>query len=232
MAKVSAVIAAGGKGKRMGAGKNKVFMKIAGKEIILRTVEAFYNNPDIDEIVVVAGEGEHMRIAELIMSAGMYVYDRMRAVTTGGATRRESVKNGIGFTTGDIILIHDGARCLISQAEISAAVAAAKEYGAAAVGVPCKDTLKSADEDGFITGTIDREKTFLIQTPQAFRRDIIEKAHGYADKMNIDATDDCALVEMTGGRIKIVTGRYDNIKITTPDDIEIAEKILEKRTKK
>lgn len=230
MVKVSAVIAAGGKGKRMGADENKVFLKIGEREIILRTVEAFYNNPDIDEIVVVAGEGEYMRAAKMLARAGFN--DKMRAVTTGGATRRESVKNGIGFTTGDIILIHDGARCLIGGEEISAAVHAAMEYGAAAVGVPCKDTLKSADADGFITGTVDRDKTFLIQTPQAFKREIIMNAHEYADKMNIDATDDCALVEMTGGRIKIVRGRYDNIKITTPDDIVVAEKILEKRTNK
>ena len=230
MSKVSAVIAAGGKGTRMGAGENKVFLKLLGKEILLHTVEAFHNNPDIDEIVVVAGEGEYMRVTQMLMGANLS--EKMRAVTTGGATRRESVYNGIKFTTGDIILIHDAARCLISQAEISEAVKAAKEYGAAAVGVPCKDTLKSAGEDGFITGTIDREKTFLIQTPQAFRRDIIVSAHNHAEKNGIDATDDCALVEQTGGRIKIVTGRYDNIKITTPDDIEVAEKILEKRTNK
>ena len=228
MEKVSAVIAAGGKGTRMGAGENKVFMKLGGKEILLRTIEVFYKNPHIDEIVVVAGEGEHMRVTELLQN----YTDKMRAVTTGGATRRESVYNGIRFTTGDIILIHDAARCLIGQEEISTALIAAKEYGAAAVGVPCKDTLKSADNDGFITGTVDREKTFLIQTPQAFKRDIILSAHNWAEENNIDATDDCALVEMTGGRIKIVTGRYDNIKITTPDDIEVAEKILEKRADK
>ena len=230
MSKVSAVIAAGGEGKRMGAGENKVFMKLAGKEILLHTVEAFNNNPDIDEIVIVTGDGEYMRVTELVMQAELS--GKMRAVTTGGATRRESVYNGIKFTTGDIILIHDAARCLITQEEISAAVKAVNEYGAAAVGVTCKDTLKSADEDGFITGTIDREKTFLIQTPQAFKRDIIVPAHEWAEKNNIEATDDCALVEQTGGRIKIVTGRYDNIKITTPDDIGVAEKILEKRADK
>ena len=230
MGKVSAVIAAGGKGTRMGAGENKVFMRLAGKEILLHTVEAFSENPDIDEIVVVAGEGEYMRVTELLIKAELN--EKMRAVTTGGATRRASVYNGIKFTSGDIILIHDAARCLIGQAEISAAVRATEEFGAAAVGVPCKDTLKSADADGFITGTVDREKTFLIQTPQAFKRDIIIPAHEYAEVNNIDATDDCALVETTGGRIKVVTGRYDNIKITTPDDIEVAEKILEKRADK
>ena len=251
MEKVSVVIAAGGKGTRMGAGENKVFMKLRGKEILLHTVEAFHKNPDIDEIVVVAGEGEYMRVTEMIMQAELFSKEnsqgvepcapsadlirnthKLRAVTTGGATRRESVYNGIRFTTGDIILIHDAARCLISQEEISASVNAAREYGAAAVGVPCKDTLKSADADGFITGTVDREKTFLIQTPQAFKRDIIRSAHDWATENNIDATDDCALVEMRGGRIKIIKGRYDNIKITTPDDIEIAEKILEKRADK
>lgn len=223
--KVSVIIAAGGKGSRMGYKENKVFMNLCGKEIILHTIEAFEKNSDVDEIIVVTGQDEHMRVAEIAKGIS-----KMHAVTTGGKTRQESVYNGLGFSTGDIILIHDGARALIGQEEISKTINAAKEYGAAAVGVPCKDTLKSADKDRFITGTIDRDKTFLIQTPQAFKRDIIFNAHNKALENGIDATDDCALVEMCGGRIKIVTGQYDNIKLTTPEDIEVAEKILEKRS--
>ena len=221
---VTAVIAAGGKGRRMGYKENKVFMKILDKEIILHTLEAFEKNEDIDEIIVVAGENEHRRIAQ--MAKGI---KKMRAVTTGGRTRQESVRNGIAFANGDIILVHDGARALIAQSEITKAVNAAKEYGAAAVGVKVKDTLKSS-KDGFISGTIDRETVYQIQTPQAFSRDIIIKAHKMAQESGRDFTDDCGAVEEMGNRIKIIDGSYDNIKITTPEDIEIAEKILKKRS--
>ncbi len=223
---VSVIIAAGGKGTRMGAGENKVFMKLLGKEMLVYTAEAFQNNPDIDEIIIVSGEREHMRVGELMQKNNI---TKWRIATTGGATRTESVRNGLAFASGDIILIHDGARALIGQDEISASVRAAREYGAAAVGVPCKDTLKTTDENGFIAGTIDRDKTFQIQTPQAFKREIILSAYERAEKENINATDDCALVERCGGIIKIITGRYDNFKLTTPDDIAAAEKILEKR---
>ncbi len=222
---VTAIIAAGGKGARMGAGENKVFMNLRGKEMLVHTVSAFEKNPDIDEIIIVTGEHEHMRVGELMQKNGI---TKLRIATTGGATRTESVKNGLAFASGDIILIHDGARALISQEEISAAVKAAEEYGAAAVGVPCKDTLKSV-EDGFITGTVDRAKTYMIQTPQAFRRDVILSAYKRAENKKITVTDDCALVERCGGRIKIVEGKYENIKLTTPDDIAVAERILEKR---
>lgn len=222
---VTAIIAAGGKGERMGAGENKVFIKLRGTEMLVRTVLAFEENPNIDEIIIVTGEHEHMRVGELMQKNNI---TKWRIATTGGATRTESVKNGLAFASGDIILIHDGARALIGQEEISAAVKAAEKYGAAAVGVPCKDTLKSV-EDGFISGTVDRAKTYAIQTPQAFKKDIIISAYKRAENENITATDDCALVERYGGRIKIVEGKYENIKLTTPDDIVVAERILEKR---
>lgn len=224
MTNVSVVIAAGGKGTRMGTEENKMFMKLCGREILFRTAEVFSSCPEVDEIVVSAPKSEHTRVSNMLRSL-----PKICAITTGGATRQESVYNGIGFTHGEIILIHDGARALIRPEEIAAAVDAAQKYGAAAVGVPCKDTLKSADGDGFITGTVDRDKTFLIQTPQAFRRSVIVSAHEKARAESLTVTDDCGLVEHYGGRIKIVTGKYDNIKITTPDDIEIAEKILKKR---
>lgn len=225
MENVSVIIAAGGKGTRMGYGENKVLMPLLGEEVILHTVRAFSKNPYIDEIIIVAGNGEHTKFGTLTKDI-----PKMRAVTTGGKTRQESVYNGLQFASGDIILIHDGARALIGQEEITAVTEAAREFGAAAIGVPCKDTLKSADDNGFITGTIDRDKTFRIQTPQAFSREVILPAHERARNDGFTATDDCALVEHYGGRIKIVLGKYDNIKLTTPEDMEIAEKILKRRT--
>lgn len=224
---VTAIIVAGGKGRRMGYKENKVFMKLlVDKEMILYTLWAFETNENIDEIIVVAGENEHRKIAELAKNI-----TKMRAVTTGGKTRQESVYNGLSFASGNIILIHDGARALIGQKEITESIKAAKEYGAAAVGVKVKDTLKSS-ENGFITGTIDREKTYQIQTPQVFKKDVIKAAHDRAIEMGLTFTDDCGAVENIGHRIKIIDGSYDNIKLTTPEDIEIAEKILKKRSEK
>ena len=221
---VSAVIAAGGRGTRMGAGYNKVFMELMGEAILLHTIRTFAESPFVDEIIVVTGEDDIERVRELAKGSGISV-----KVTEGGATRRASVYNGLMLANGDIAVIHDGARCLVEQREIAAVIDDCKKYGAAALGVKCKDTLKTADENGFIAGTVDREKTYLIQTPQVFDRDRIIAAHERAIEDGFEPTDDCALLERYGGRIRITEGSYENIKLTTPEDIEVAEKILSRR---
>lgn len=226
---VSAVIAAGGRGTRMGAGFNKVFMKLCGDEILLHTIRAFNESPFVDEIIVVTGAEDIERVKELAKAHNIM---KLTEVTEGGETRRASVYNGIRASHGDIIAVHDGARCLISQKEIADAVEDCRSFGAAAVGVPCKDTLKSADDNGFIAGTIDRSRTYLIQTPQIFRRDLITAAHEKAADEGFEPTDDCMLIERYGGRIKITEGSYDNIKLTTPEDIAVAERILQRRADK
>ena len=223
---ISVVIAAGGKGTRMGGKENKVFLKLLDKEIIVHTMQAFENHDDIDEIIVVSGEGEHMRIAEL---AHEHKISKFRVSTTGGKTRQESVKNGLCFASGEIVLIHDGARALISEKEISDVIFDAKKYGAAALGVHPKDTLKAVDEEGFITATTDREMTYNIHTPQAFLRDTIIEGHQKAIDDKFVGTDDCSLVERLGKKIKITEGSYENIKLTTPEDMFIGEEILKKR---
>lgn len=223
---VSAVIAAGGKGSRMGADKNKVYLKLCGIEMLLYTVTAFNLNSSIDEIIVVTGEGDIERCRNLLKSC-----DKVSAVTEGGNTRQQSVYNGISKASGDIILIHDGARALISQKEITSVIEDCAKYGAAAVGVKVKDTLKLA-ENGFITGTADRENTYQIQTPQAFKADIIKRAHKNAINNGFDFTDDCRAAEEIGVKIKITEGSYENIKITTPEDMVIAEGIISKNRRK
>lgn len=227
--KVSAVIAAGGRGTRMGAGFNKVFMKLDGAEILLHTIRTFDESPFVDEIIAVTGTEDIEKVREL---ARKHKIKKLVCVTEGGATRRASVYNGIKQASGDIIAVHDGARCLISQKEIEDVITDCEKYGAAAVGVICKDTLKSADEDGFISGTIDRSRTYQIQTPQVFKRDLILNAHKAAERDGFEPTDDCALIEREGGKIKITPGSYDNIKITTPEDISVAERILERKSEK
>lgn len=218
--KISAVIVAAGKGTRMGADKNKVFLSLMGKTILEHTVDVFEKAQEIDEIIIVTNDIEE---CQRLFSG----YKKVTGIVCGGATRQESVKNGLMAVSGDFVAIHDGARALICEKEIDAAISAATRYGAAAVGVKSKDTLKKADENGFILKTVDREYIYNIQTPQVFNLAEIKRMHYLAEGNSF--TDDCALAESFGTRIKIVEGSYDNIKITTPDDLEIAEKILRNR---
>ena len=220
--KVSSVIVAAGKGTRMGADKNKVFLSLMGKTILEHTVDVFQNADIIDEIIVVTNDTKEC--GELL--AG---YNKVTHIVSGGATRQESVKNGLMVAKGDLVAIHDGARALIKEEELVAAIREAEKTGAAAVGVKSKDTLKKVDNNGFILKTVDREFIYNIQTPQVFRLKEIKKMHTLAKGGSF--TDDCALAESFGTRIKVVDGSYDNIKITTPDDLEIAEKILKNRSK-
>ncbi len=218
---VSAIIVAAGSGTRMGAGKNKVFLELFGKTILEHTVSVFENCACISEIIVVTNELEE---AKKVLSA----YKKVKNIVPGGNVRGESVKNGLYAASGDIACIHDGARALILPEDVEKVVLAAKEFGAAALGVKCKDTLKQADENGFISGTLDREYVYNIQTPQVFGMAAIKEMY---EKCEESFTDDCALAEKYGQAVKIVDGSYDNIKITTPDDLELAAKILEKRGK-
>ena len=215
----SAVIVAAGKGERMGAGMNKAYLPLCGRTVIENTVLPFLECEEIGEIIVVTDDVSKCR--RLLGDI-----PKVKAVLLGGRTRRESVKIGLSAASGEFTAIHDGARALITRYEIEKAVAAAKEYGAAALGVKCKDTLKLTDENGFITGTQDRERLYQIQTPQVFKTAEIRKMH---EEASGDFTDDCAVMESFGGKIKLVEGSYENIKLTTPEDILTAERILEKR---
>ncbi|MCD8181072.1 MAG: 2-C-methyl-D-erythritol 4-phosphate cytidylyltransferase [Firmicutes bacterium] len=224
--KITAVIVAGGRGTRMGAGKNKVFLKILGEEVICHTLRAFENNNFIDDIIVVTGKNDITECAALVKK---YKFSKVSTVTEGGETRRESVFNGLMCASGDIVLIHDGARALVTDSEINNSIEDCKKYGASAAGVKCKDTLKAADAEGFISGTVNRKSTYLIQTPQTFYLDKILDLHKRADRESFNATDDCMIAERYGMKVKISAGSYDNIKLTTPEDMIIGERILKRR---
>ena len=224
--KITAVIVAGGKGTRMGADINKVFLEVGGKEVLYYTISAFEDNDNIDEIILVTAKNDMERCKRIVDE---YSLEKVKDIVQGGETRQKSVMNGLKAANGDIVLIHDGARALVTEYEIDNCIADCKEYGAAAVGVRCKDTLKSADKNGFITGTVDRETTYMIQTPQAFYLDEILDMHERATAENFEATDDCMIAENYGVNIKISGGSYDNIKLTTPEDMITADKILRKR---
>ncbi len=223
---VSAVIVAGGKGTRMGADMNKVFLPVGEKEIISHTISAFNSHQAIDEIIIVTRACDYNKMKEIIRRDE---YTKVVFITEGGSTRQGSVYNGLKLVSGDIVLIHDGARCLITHDEIDKVIADTVKFGAASVGVKVKDTLKAIDGNGNIISTVDREKTVHIQTPQAFKTEEILALHEMALEDKISVTDDCSIFEYYKKTVHLTEGSYDNIKLTTPEDIAVAEEILRGR---
>ena len=215
-----AIILGAGNGTRMKSEKSKLLLEIGSKTVIERSVEAFLSVSDIDEIIVVARAQDIDIYSELLT-------DERISFVIGGATRQQSVKNAVE-TVDDahLIVIHDGARPLIKCEDIEKTIRAAEEFSAAAVGVFVKDTIKIVDKQGFVESTPDRSTLFAVQTPQIFDFELYKNAMKKADEQDLDFTDDCQLVELCGGKVKMVEGSYTNIKITTPDDIALAENLL------
>ena len=215
---VALILPAAGLGTRMKAAVRKPFLEIAGKPILALTLERFHGIARIGQIIIaVNGDDLARRQAMLAEWAPLGVTD----VVAGGATRTESVRNALAALGGDakIVLIHDAVRPFVHHGVISAVIDAAGKTGAAIAAVPVKDTIKRVDE-GRIVGTVPRLGLYLAQTPQGFRREIIERV--YRDLAGADFTDDASLVEASGGEVAIVESTYDNIKITTPEDLELA----------
>jgi len=212
--KVAVIIAAGGSGKRMG--RPKQFLPLAGKAVVEWTIEVFRKIKVVGQIVLAVPEDDLERAKNLGVT-----------VVAGGEERGDSVKNGLKAVAPDtdIVIIHDGARPLITPDIIEKAISEAKEHGAAVVGVPVKDTIKRVGDDLMIKETVDRQILWQAQTPQVFKYEIITRA--YAKKRS--ATDDAKLVEDLGIKVKMVMGSYENIKITTPEDLIVAEAILRSR---
>ena len=222
---VSAVIVAGGKGTRTKMDVPKQFYEILGKPLLYYTVKKFCDEKTIDEIILVVPDDYLVYTNDFVKALNL---DKVTKITTGGSTRQESVLNGIKEVNDKctLVAIHDGARPFIDKDAIKMCVLDAKKYGASAVGKKCVDTLKKADENLFIKETVNREEIWQINTPQIFKKDIILNAHIRAKEENIDATDDCALLERLGYKIKITPTEKNNIKITTYDDIKYMEAFL------
>ncbi len=218
----SAVILAAGSSTRMGTDKS--VLTLDGIPVIIRAVQAFEKHDLVDEIIVVTREESVPMIADL---CAQYALKKVRRVMAGGATRAES--SLIGVTAVDkkaeYIAIHDGARPLITQKVITDALYAARDYHAAVPVIPSTDTLRMV-EDGFIGGDVDRDSVIRIQTPQIFDADLIKGALTYAVDKNVTVTDDSSAVRLTGFKIKTVEGDVNNIKLTTPEDVPVAEAIL------
>lgn len=223
---ISAVIVAGGRGKRLGAGISKQYIKLGEREILAWTLDAFEKMDKVDEIILVVPRDEIDYCRENIVAA--YGYRKVARIIQGGAERQDSVYNGLlacGLET-EIVLIHDGARPFVSSEIINRSIAGAIKDGACAVAVPVKDTLKILDSEGYVESTPDRNKLFAVQTPQAFHYELIMEAHRKALKEKISVTDDTMLVEYLGGKVKLVEGDYLNIKVTTREDLIFGEAIL------
>lgn len=222
----SAVVVAAGNSQRMG--NDKLMADLGGKPVLARTLAAFQKSPYVEEIIVVTRADRIEEIADLCKQ---YHIDKASKVICGGATRTESALAGVSETQpkAQLIAIHDGARPLVSQAVIERTVLAARDYLAAVPVIPSTDTLKRVDDKGMVVDTVDRECTVRVQTPQIFAADYIKGALTNAMTKGIALTDDCSAIEAMGVKTFTVEGDEDNIKLTTPRDMLIAEAILKAR---
>jgi 2-C-methyl-D-erythritol 4-phosphate cytidylyltransferase len=221
--RVVAIVLAAGSGTRMKSEINKHLLPLAGKPVIVRTLEAFQRCAAVNAIVLVTSAENMLAYQALIAE---HALTKVGRVVLGGDTRQVSAHNGLRAAGDcDIILLHDGARPLIAQQEIEAVIRDAAEYGSAVVAVPAKDTTVRG-RDGFIETQLERSSLWQVQTPQGFKAVIIKEAYEAAVRDGVQSTDDTGLVTRLGGAVKITPGSYANIKITTPEDLAIAEALL------
>ena len=224
-----AIIVAAGKGKRMNKSINKVFLPLLDKPMIYYTLKVFQNCNLIDEIVVVAQKKYIKKIFSLKI---FFDFNKIKDVVEGGEERQDSVYNGLvslkNAKNGDVVVVHNGSNPLVKQNEIIDCINAAKGCGCAVAGFPLKDTIKKAN-NWFVEKTIDRADVYQVQTPQAVKYALFIEAFKAAKSKKLKVTDDASLIEAIGKKVKIVPCSYENIKITTQDDLKIAEGILMKR---
>ena len=221
----SVVIVCAGNSTRMG-GANKILLPLGDRLVIGVTMLAFERCESVKEIVIVAREDDIPAIKAEAEAAGV---TKLVACTTGGATRQESVINGVKLISkeAELVAVHDGARPLVKPEHIEKVIKDASVFGGATLGAPVKDTIKIV-EDGLITDTPPRKSLYITQTPQIFKRSLYFEGIDFALEHGLDFTDDCQLVEAIGGKVAMTVGDYTNIKITTPEDIKIAETLLKR----
>ena len=216
--KVTAVLLAGGSGTRFGANGNKVYVLANGRPVLQYSVDILERHPAVDERILVVKDGEQELTGQLKRTMPW-------KLVTGGETRQGSVYNGIRAAAGDFVLIHDSARPLIRPDYITECLEALREVPGCTLAVRSKDTVKLGDERDLVVQTTERVHTWIVQTPQCFRRDVLLAAHErFRDRPDI--TDDCMLLELSGEPVRLVEGDYTNIKITTPEDLQLAETFL------
>ena len=221
---ISAIVLAGGRGKRMNYHKSKQFIEIKGKPVLVYTLEKFIYNKSIDEVILVLPEDEVDYCKKEVLKRYSLKVDR---IVIGGKERQDSVFNALeAMEKADIVLIHDGARPFINEKIIEEGIKYANIYGAAAPGVTPKDTIKIKNEDNISVDTPDRNTLVAVQTPQCFKYDEIYQCHRKIKEENAIVTDDTSVVERYGHKVYLYEGDYTNIKITTPEDLILAERLI------
>lgn len=230
--KTIAIIPAGGSGKRIQGSLSKQYLPLNGIPVLAHTLKVFQNSPMIHDILLVVPSGDIEFATQTIVQK--YSVSKVSQVLPGGKDRQDSVKRALDAVGDgyDIVLVHDGVRPFISGDLIRSAVLEAFNETAVTMGVPVKDTVKKVDQDGRILQTIDRSSLWLTQTPQAFKREVIKEAYRSAYDVGYYGTDDAGLVERIGVRVKMLPGTYENIKITTKDDLLLAEGLMKSRMMK
>lgn len=225
---VTVIIPAAGQGKRMRKGSNKVFLPLVDMPVLLHSVLTFSACSEVDNLVIVVAPDEVEQVKTMLDSL---MEIKPWQVVAGGRERQNSIANAMKVVAKatKIILVHDGARPLVTEQCIKNVIEAATLYQAAVVAVAVKNTIKTVDEDGWVTGTPERRTLWSIQTPQGFDARLLRKAYEQAEKVGYIGTDDASLVERLGIKVKVVCGSYDNLKVTTPEDLTIAEALLKER---
>ncbi|MBT4513174.1 MAG: 2-C-methyl-D-erythritol 4-phosphate cytidylyltransferase [Chloroflexi bacterium] len=218
--RIGAIIVAAGKSERMN-GIDKLFTLLDGKPLLAKVIEVFQECDSIDEIIVVLGQENLERTQQMTSQNG---WSKVSSQCLGGARRQDSVNEGLKrLNNCQWVIIHDGARPLVTSDIIMKGLAEAHGIGAAVAAVPVKDTIKMTSEEGFVRDTPLRDNLWAVQTPQVFRSDLIIQAHS---QITEEVTDDATMVEKLGHEVKLYMGSYQNIKITTPEDLALAEIIL------
>lgn len=226
---VAVVIAAAGNSTRMGAGVDKQFVMLDGHPVLWHTLKLFKTFSQVKQILVTVSAANSQRVTELVEQSGLGI---PWGVVAGGTERQHSVRNALQQVNEglDLIMVHDGARPFVDRESVLKSIELAGRFGAAVVAVPVKDTIKSADDTGKVLQTLDRSSLWQVQTPQTFRRELLLSAYEKATAAGFLATDDAALVEWAGGAVHLVRGSYYNFKVTTPEDLLLAEAVAAGRS--
>ena len=226
--KCTAIVLAAGQGKRMGTAVQKQYLELAGKPVLYYSLQVFQTSPLIDEIILVVGEGQQVYCEREIVSK--YQISKVKSIVQGGAERYISVWNGLREVSEGYVFIHDGARPFIEEEMLMRAYKGVQEYQACVVGMPVKDTIKISDKEGLVADTPERSRLWMVQTPQVFETALVKEAYEeLMQRAETNVTDDAMVVErMLGRKVKLVEGSYRNIKITTPEDLQVANLFVKK----
>ncbi len=226
--RVVAIIPAAGEGRRMDKVVEKQFLQLRGIPILAHTLRIFEKSPEVDGVVLVVGPQQRQALEKYVLE--QHPCDKLLQIVDGGLERQDSVANGLRAVPREceLVVVHDGVRPLLSIDLLGSVLEAAQHHGAAIAAIPAGDTVKQA-KAGVVTATLERESIWLAQTPQVFHTSLLRRAYEKAARDRVILTDDAALVERIGVPVHLVIGSPDNIKVTTPSDLVVAEAILTQR---